>query len=318
MTALPSTMTALRAHVRGGPEALRVESIGRPDPRSGEVLVEVHAAAITFAELNWDLSWTRDGLDRTPVTPSHEFSGIVAATGPDQPDGAPSVGDEVFGLVPFDQDGAAAEYVVVPTTNVAAKPLTCTHVRASSLPLAAATARQALVRHAAVSPGERVLIHGGAGGVGSFAVQIARVLGAEVSTTVLTSHVDFVRTLSPDRIINVDDERFDDVQQQYDVVIDTVGGETLERSYAVVRRGGRLVTLQAPPDLDVAAEHGVEAVFFVVGPDAETLTAVGQLVAADQLIIPIAQTYPLAEGRAAYESGDRSPRAPGKTVLIVR
>lgn len=318
MNALPVTMTALRAHLRGGPEQLVVERAPRPRAVEGELLVEVHAAAITFAELTWDLSWTRDGRDRTPMIPSHEFSGVVVATGSGESEGVPAVGDQVFGLVPFDHDGAAADYVAVPAANVAPKPEPCSHVEASALPLAAATAWQSLVRHAGVAAGDRVLIHGGGGGVGAFAVQIAEVLGATVSTTVRTDQVDFVRTLGPDRIINVDEETFDDEGQAYDIVIDTVGGDSLDRSFGVLRRGGRLVTLQAPPDPDRAAEHGVEGIFFVVGPDSAALASIADLVTQGRLTIPIAQTFPLTDGRAAYESGTRSPRPPGKTVLIVR
>ena len=313
-----ATMNALRAHARGGPEQLVCEAAPVPSPGPGELLVQVHAAAVTFAELTWDLSWTRDGMDRTPVIPSHEFSGTVVAVGPETDPGRMPAGVDVFGLVPFDRDGAAAEYVTIPVENAAVKPSRCSHVEAATLPLAAATAWQALVRHAGVAAGDKVLVHGGAGGVGAFAVQIAAALDAKVSTTVLTSHVDFVRTLGPDRVINVDHEAFDLDRRYYDVVLDTVGGETLERSFPVLRPGGRLVTLQAPPDAQRAAEYDVEAVFFVVGPDPHALTAIAGLVDAGQLVIPIAGTFPLADGRAAYESGSRSPREPGKTVLAVR
>ena len=318
MTALPTTMTALRAHERGGPDRLMVEDAPVPVPAEGELLVQVHAAAITFAELDWDLSWTREGLDRTPVIPSHEFSGTVVATGPGGTGDHHPIGSDVFGLVPFDRDGAAAEYVVVPVANVAAKPSACTHVEASALPLAAATAWQALIRHAGVTAGDRVLVHGGAGGVGAFAVQIALAADADVTTTVLARHVDFVRSLGPQRVIDVDLEPFDREPRDYDVVLDTVGGETLQRSFQVIKPGGRLVTLQAPVDPQLAAEHRVEAVFFVVGPDPHALSAIAGLVEAGRLTIPIARTFRLAEGRAAYESGARSPRAPGKTVLLIR
>jgi D-arabinose 1-dehydrogenase-like Zn-dependent alcohol dehydrogenase len=164
-------MTALRAHRRGGPEVLVVERAPIPVPAPGEVLVEVHAAAITFDELTWDESWLHDGVDRAPTIPSHEVSGVVAATGPDVTDIA--VGDEVYGLIPFDRDGAAAEYVAVPADCLAARPTTCSHVYSAALPLAGLTAWQALVDHAAVHPGERVLIHGGTGGVGAEARHLA-------------------------------------------------------------------------------------------------------------------------------------------------
>src|SRR6478609_9671279 len=148
-----SDMAALRAHRRGGPEVLVVERAPIPVPAADEVLVEVHAAAITFDELTWDETWLRDGVDRTPIIPSHEVSGVVTGTGPDVADIA--VGDEVYGLIPFDRDGAAAEYVAVPAHYLAVRPTTCSHVAAAALPLAGLTAWQAVVEHAAVQPGER-------------------------------------------------------------------------------------------------------------------------------------------------------------------
>ena len=314
---LPSTMTALRAHQRGGPEQLVVEEAPRPEPASGETLVDVHAAAITFTELNWDETWTRNGQDRTPVIVSHEFSGVVASLGPDQPQDGPAVGDPVFGLVPFDRDGAAAHYVVVPTSNIAIKPEGLSHVEASSLPLAAATAWQSLVTHAHVQPGEQVLILGGAGAVGNFAVQIALDLGAEVTTTVLHSHLPYVRGLGATRVVDADDEGWEDLDPGFDVVIDTVGGDTLIRSFKLLRPGGRLVTLMGPPDPHLAAAHQVDATFFIVRADPDALREIADLADSKRLDIEIAATFPLAEGPAAYKSGATTPRPPGKTVLIV-
>src|SRR6202046_3446982 len=176
------TMMALRAHKRGGPEQLVYEQAPVPAAGPGEVLVAVHAAAITFAELTWDLSWTtRDGADRTPVIPSHEVSGTVAATGPGVTGLAP--GDEVYALIDFDRDGAAAEYVTVPAGALAARPRSVSHVQAATLPLAALTAWQAPGDHGRPARGERVLVLGGAGGVGVYAVQLAAALGGQVTAT---------------------------------------------------------------------------------------------------------------------------------------
>ena len=313
---LTTTMTALRAHARGGPEQLVVETVARPRPGPGQLLVEVHAAAITFAELTWEETWSRDGQDRTPVTPSHEFSGVVVGHGDVDNTSCPE-GAEVFGLVPFDQDGAAADYVVVPATNVAIKPARLNHVEASALPIAAATAWQALVRHGGLRPGERVLVLGGAGGVGAFAVQMGVALGAEVTASALHSHVDYVTALGANRVLDVDVEKLESAGGDYDIVVDTVGGESLRQAFGLLRRGGRLVTLQAPPDADLAREHGVEAIFFIVAPDGDTLAEVARLADHGELRIQIAATYPLSAGREAFSSGDRSPRAPGKTVLVV-
>ncbi|MEV8516374.1 NADP-dependent oxidoreductase [Dactylosporangium sp. NPDC051484] len=309
-------MTALRAHTRGGPDRLVYETAPRPRPREGEVLVAVHAAAITFAELGWDLSWTtRDGHDRTPVIPSHEVSGTVVAPGA----GVTELdsGDEVYGLIDFDRDGAAAEFVAVPSEALAIKPGTLSHAESAALPLSALTAWQALVDHAGLTAGETVLIHGGAGGVGVYATQLAADLGATVVATDLPEHADTVRALGADRFIDVTRDDFDRELAGVDVVLDTVGGSTLARSYPVLRPGGRLVTLGAPPDHELAAAHRVHAMFFVVRPDRTQLQRLAALVDAGRLRSVVSATFPLADGGAAYASGTQ-PRKPGKTVLIVR
>jgi NADPH:quinone reductase-like Zn-dependent oxidoreductase len=311
------TMTALRAHTRGGPEKLDVETVPRPARRPGDVLVAVHAAGITFDELGWDLSWqTRDGQDRTPVIPSHEFSGIVVAA----PEGEVTtpIGSAVFGMAPFDRDGAAAEYVAVPVDHVSAKPRSLSHVAAAALPLAASTAWQALTRHAEVRPGERVLVHGGAGGVGAFAVQIALSMAADVTATVRGNQVNFVEQLGAHRVIEIDREPFDADGSRYDVIIDTVGGDTLRRSFAVTQPGGRIVTLQAPPDPILAHKPDVRATFFVVNADRPTLEAVAHLADSGRLDPQIARAFPLEQGRVAYgRPRVTAGHPPGKTVLIV-
>ncbi|MGW4249111.1 NADP-dependent oxidoreductase, partial [Nocardia sp. NPDC004722] len=239
-------MMALRAHARGGPEQLVFEKTPTPVPQRGEVLVEVCAAAITFAELGWDLSWThRDGSDRTPVIPSHEFSGTITELGPHVTEF--EVGDQVFGLVDFDRDGAAAEYVTVPAATLARKPTSASHIQTAALPLAALTAWQALVDHASLRPGETVLIHGGAGGVGVYAVQIAAALGARVVATDKSGNARFVEMFGAEQVIDAGHEHFEQLVSDVDVVLDTVGGETLARSYGILRSGGRLVTLGGPP-----------------------------------------------------------------------
>jgi NADPH:quinone reductase-like Zn-dependent oxidoreductase len=313
------TMMAVRAHQRGGPEVLVYESAPIPRPGAGEVLVEVHAAAITFAELSWDETWSH-----LPTVPSHEFSGVVSALGDDVratdvgDDVSLDIGDEVYGLIRFDRDGAAAQFVTVAAVDIARRPEKVSHVVSAALPLAALTAWQALVDHAQVKPGERVLVHGGAGGVGAFVTQLAARLGAEVTATTLGPDVDTVRSLGAHRVLDVRTDRFDDQPARYDVVIDTVGGETLDRSFAVLRRGGRLVTLAAPPSAERCAQFGVNGTFFIVTPDRSELTQLAELADRGELTVAIAATYPLADARTAYESGRTFDRPPGKTVLIVR
>jgi NADPH:quinone reductase-like Zn-dependent oxidoreductase len=309
-------MTALRAHRRGGPEVLVVEQAPVPAPATGEVLVAVHAAAITFDELTWQETWVRDGVDRTPVIPSHEVSGVVAAMGDGVTDFSP--GDEVYGLIPFDRDGAAAEFVAVPVTDLAARPTSVSHVVAAALPLAGLTAWQAPVDYAKVQRGEKVLVLGGAGGVGAITVQLAHVFGAEVAATVRSDVAELVHGLGADHVIDTRAEAFENAGRSYDVVIDTVGGETLERAFTVLRPGGRLVTLSAPPPAGKADEFGVSAIFFIVVSDRGQLTKLAELVDTSGLQVAIADTFPLAEGRAAFESGWAAHRRAGKTVLVVR
>ena len=310
------TMMALRAHARGGPEQLVYEQAPTPSAGPGEALIAVHAAAITFAELTWDLEWTtRDGKDRTPVIPSHEMSGTVAGLG----NGVAglAVGDEVIGLVDFDRDGAAAEYVVMPAAGLAAKPRSLSHVAAATLPLAALTAWQALADHAALRAGEQVLVQGGAGGVGIFAVQLAAILGGHVTATGRSADAGFVRDLGAERFISAEAGSPSQAAPGFDVVIDTIGGAVLDGSYGLLRQGGRLVTLSAPPDQERASRYKVHAMTFVVEQNPRELADLAEMAGTGRLRAVISQTFPLVEGRQAFESG-REARRPGKTVLVFR
>ncbi len=310
-------MTALRAHRRGGPEQLSVDQVPRPEWTASSVLVKVHAAAITFNELLWDETWLRDGQDRTPVIPSHEWSGVVeeasTATGF-------RTGDLVFGMVPFDQDGAAAEYVNVPLDFIAPKPSSLSHVEAAALPLAGLTAWQALADHAHVGRGDRVLVLGAAGGVGAFVVQLALQLGAGVTATAMERDRGYVQALGPVDVLVSRDRRSHNSElppRSFDVVVDTVGGSLMEQSLRLTRRGGVFVTLQQPPPQNLAEMLGVDGIFFVVRPTRPALDRVREWVDQRQIRVTVAATYPLGEGRKAYESGALPLRSPGKTVLTV-
>ncbi|WP_405883125.1 NADP-dependent oxidoreductase [Streptomyces sp. NBC_01136] len=313
-----STMRAVRAHKRGGSEQLVYETAPRPEPGAGEVLVAVHAASITTGELSWDATWTDSfdgtGRDRTPVVPSHEVSGVVAELGSTVTGLA--VGDEVYGLIPFTRDGAAAEYVTVPAEALAAKPSRLDHADAAAVPLAALTAWQALVGHGSVAAGQHVLVHGGAGGVGSFAVQIAAALGARVTATASARDLEFVARLGADQVFDYADDRFEDHVSGADVVLDTVGGDTQARSWAVLRPGGTLVSIVQPPDPDDAGSHGARGVFFVVEPDRTALEAVARLIDDGRLTPVVDRVVPLSETRTAYEAlQTQHPR--GKVVIRV-
>lgn len=185
------------------------------------------------------------------------------------------------------------------------------------LALAALTAWQALVDYAALEPGERVLVQGGAGGVGLFAVQLAAILGGHVIATGRGHDADFVRGLGAERFVSTDAGDPAETAGGFDVVIDTVGGAVLDASYRLLREGGRLVTLGAPPDRELARKHHIHAMFFVVAQDPRELADLAEMAGTGRLRTVVSQTFPLAEGRSAFESG-RYPRPPGKTVLVVR
>jgi len=305
-----TTMQAIRAHTRGGYENLVLEPAPKPVPADDEVLIEVRAAAITYDELLWDETWTRNGVDRTPIIPSHEVSGTVAATGAAVTD--LSVGQDVYGLIEFDRDGAAAEYVAVPAADLAPKPNTVDHVQAAALPLAALTAWQALVDHANLIAGESVLVTGGAGGVGAYVVQLARHLGARVSATVGSAEdTEYVRALG------AADVSLRTASGTFDVVVDTVGGPVLAASYANVADGGRLITLSAPPAAELSQGRNLRDEFFVVRPDRAELQQLAALVDDGALKPAVGETFPLADAQAAYAGRGRSG-GPGKTVLVIR
>ena len=217
-------------------------------------------------------------------------------------------------MIQFDRDGAAAEYVAVPAADLAARPTTVSHVVAAALPMTGLTALQALVDHADVQPSEKVLVLGGAGGVGALTVQLGHLLGADVTATVRSDVADLVRQHGATRVIDTRTEAFDETQDRYDVVIDTVGGDTLARGFSVLRPGGRLITLSAPPP----EEFSEQATFFIVVPDRDQLVRLAGLVDGGRLDVPIADVFPLEQGRAAFESGRAANRRPGKTVLTVR
>jgi NADPH:quinone reductase-like Zn-dependent oxidoreductase len=308
-------MMALRAHERGGPERLVYEEAPLPVPGPDEVRIAVRAAAITFAELTWPETWEAAGIDRTPVIPSHEFAGVVAELGPGVIDFA--VGDSVFGIVPFNRDGAAAEFVIVPVGNIARKG-TVSDVEAAAAVLPALTAWEALRDQTHLAAGQRILVRGGTGAVGAFVTQFAHGMGAETTVTVNSASAEArARGLGADHVV-VTTAPFEGRELHgFDVAIDAVGDDVPEWMYASVRPGGQLIVLQAPPSQELADKYGVSAVFFVVSTRRERLEELAALLAAGGVEVAIAQTFPLAAGRAAYESGSLPKPGPGKTVILV-
>jgi NADPH:quinone reductase-like Zn-dependent oxidoreductase len=294
----PGTMRVVRLRAPGGPEQLAVEEAGRPRPGPGEALIRVHAAAITRNELQWP-------VDRLPAIPSYELAGVVEETGPGVAGVRP--GDEVFALTPFDRDGVAADYAVVPADVLAARPRSLNRAESAAIPLPALTAWQGLFDHGRLAAGERVLIHGAAGGVGGFAVQLARAAGAHVIGTASAASLDLVLEHGAHEAVDAA-TRFEDAVEPVDLVFDTVGGERLRRSGAVLRAGGRLVSVaEEPPD-------GGE--YFTVEPNRDQLRSIARRADAGELRRPSVEIFPLASAREAFaRSLERGRR--GKVVLAV-
>src|SRR5262252_7128860 len=260
-------MKAVRLHREGGPEQLVYEDAPKPQLGAGDALIRVHATGITPAELTYAETYKNcDGSDRLPAIPGHEVSGVVESVAHGVTD--VSIGDEVYALTSFCRDGAAAEYVAVHAADLAPKPKNLHHAQAAAVPLSALTVWQAFFDHARLAPGQRVLIHGAAGGVGTFAIQIAHWRGAYVIGTASSKNRDFLLGLGADEVIDYQQSQFEQVVHNIDVVLDTIGGETRERSWPVLKPTGILVTLPGPiPESEGATHGGRRGVFFIVRPD---------------------------------------------------
>jgi NADPH:quinone reductase-like Zn-dependent oxidoreductase len=293
-------MRAVRLRAPGGPEQLVVERIPTPAPGEGEVLVRVHAAAITRNELDWP-------EDRFPAIPSYELSGVVETVGP----GATSVdvGQEVVALTPFDRDGVAADFAVVPVGVLASKPSAVDHVHSAALPMPALTAWQGLHEHDRLQEGQRVLILGAGGGVGHIAGQIAsRHFGAHVVGTASAASADFARSAGASE--RIDPGAIDGSIEPVDLIFDTVGGELLERAAGVLRPGGTIVTVADEPP------EGLEATFFIVEPNGAELEELVRMVDRGILRPSVDSVFPLEDASAAYERS-LLPGKRGKVVLKV-
>ncbi|MFE2052048.1 NADP-dependent oxidoreductase [Streptomyces sp. NPDC059459] len=306
-------MRAVVVEQWGGPQELSEREIERPEPGLGEVLVRVRAAGVN--PVDWKTRTTGSLIEwGTLPAVGWDVSGTVEAAGPGV--GVYRPGDEVFGMPLFPrQAGGYAEYVVAPARHLARKPAGLTHVEAAALPLAALTAWQALVDTADVRPGERVLVHAAAGGVGHLAVQIAKSRGAHVIGTASAAKHALVRELGADEVIDYRSVQFEDVVSDVDVVLDALGGRTAERSVRVLREGGRLITLPGPDDVP-AAPRGVRAMWMLVEPDHHGLREIAALVERGSLKPVVETVLPLAQAAKAHEIGEQGGTT-GKIVLTV-
>ncbi|MFL6122537.1 NADP-dependent oxidoreductase [Actinophytocola sp.] len=297
-------MRAISVQRAGGPEVLTGVELPKPEPGPVEILVRVHAAAVNPTD--WKARTRgRTFLAPAPYVPGYDVSGVVEAVGPGVRIYAP--GDEVFGMPLFPKPaGAYAEYVVAPPRHFARKPASLDHVTAAGLPLAGLTAWQSLVDFGNVQPGQRVLVHAAAGGVGHLAVQIAKARGAYVIGTASAAKHDFVRGLGADEVIDYRTTDFTTATGELDLVLDTIGGDYGPRSRALLRPGGTYVALADPTD---------EA-FLLVEPDHAGMLALVNLVGKGQLAVTVDAVFPLAEAARAHEHGEAGG-ATGKIVLDV-
>ena len=310
-----ATMTAVRIHGFGGPEVLQSERVPLPVAGAGELRIHVIAAGVNPVDVQ-----VRDGSaaaivhDRFPFTPGADVSGIVDQVG----SGVTrfKVGDPVYAFLDLSRSGGYAEYAVAEEREAAPKPSRLTHVQAAAVPLAALTAWQALVDTAQLTVGQTVLIHGGSGGVGSFAIQIAKARGARVIATASTANQALLTTLGADQAIDYGAARFEDVAHDVDVVLDTVGGDTLSRSLDVVKHGGVVVTLRRAPDPAALAARHVRGGRIVVHPDAAGLAELTRLIDAGKITPVVSDVIALSDVANAH-ARVATGHTRGKIVLRV-
>ncbi|WP_432019008.1 NADP-dependent oxidoreductase [Streptomyces sp. 1222.5] len=309
-------MRAISQDVLGGAEVLKVTELERPEPGVGEVLVRVSAAGVN--PIDWKTREQGAFLGRPPFVLGWDVSGVVEAVGLGVRMFEP--GDEIYGMPLFPAEaGAYAEYVAAPARHFAVKPTGLSHVQTAALPLAALTARQALVDVGRLHPGQRVLIHGGAGGVGHLAVQIASALGAHVIATGRGAKHQTLRELGADELIDFTQVDVNATVREVDFVLDTLGGRNTFETLATLKDGGTLVSLPGPDENAVipeAAKRGIKAGFMLVQPDRTGLLEINELVKSGKLRPLIQQDFPLEQAADAHRLGENGSTL-GKIVLTV-
>jgi NADPH:quinone reductase-like Zn-dependent oxidoreductase len=305
-------MKAIRIHQYGGPEVLAEVEMQRPVPGADDVLIKVQAAAVNPIDWKIRAGYVKEVFPLTfPATLGWDVSGTVEEVGAAVTQF--KRGDEVYALI---QGGGYAEYAVAGKAVVARKPRTLDYVQAAAVPVAGLTAWQALFEVAQLKAGQKVLIHAAAGGVGNFAVQLAKAKGAYVIGTASSKNQAFLRGLGVDQTIDYQKTRFEDVVRDVDVVLDTVGGDTLERSFKVLKSGGILVSLVQPPSPESAAKYGVRAQFYGGHASSSDLAEIAKLIDEGKVKTVVETVLPLAEVRRAHELSETG-HGRGKIILKV-
>jgi len=306
-------MKAVVAHEYGAPEVLKFEEVPRPEPNEDEALVRVIASSVNPADpLTLSGKYAREFGTHLPLIPGYDIAGVVEKTGANVT--KLKVGDAVYGYPTF--GGGWGDYVAVKESEVAAKPKSLNFVESAAVPMGALTAWQALIDVAKIQPGQTVLIHGGSGGVGNFAIQIAKARGARVIATASTANQDLLKQLGADVAVDYTKTKFEDVARDVDAVLDPVGKETLARSYDVVKKGGIVMSLVARPDPVELKKHGIRGAGISVHPDAEDLAEIAQLIDAGKIKPTVTQVLPLSEAITAEQQA-ATHHTRGKVVLKI-
>ena len=307
-------MHAIRIHEFGGPDVLKDETVALPRPQDDEILVKVKAASVNPVDAK-----TREGkfqaVDKgdLPLTLGRDLSGVVESCGA-RAQGIRK-GDEVFAFIGTDR-GAQAEYVMVKAVEFAPKPENISHAEAAAVPLAALTAWQGLFEHGGLKAGQKVLIHGGAGGVGHFAIQLAKAHGAFVATTCGGRDIDFVKKLGADQAIDYEKQKFEDEVKDVDLVFDLIAGEIQQRSFAVLKDGGALISTLQAPDKAKADSRKLRTAHYMTQPNAAQLAEIGALIRLGKVRPHVYATFPL-EDAALAEGALEKEHVQGKIVLTV-
>jgi alcohol dehydrogenase len=308
-------MKAARIHNYGGPDEVHLENADQPNPGNGQLLINVKAAGVNPIDWKVRAGYLQKNVPlQFPVTLGGDFSGVIEAVGKDVT--GFEIGEEVFGQasVLTGGSGTFAESALASAETVAAKPKSIGFQEAAALPLVGVSALQALVENLKLEADQKILIHGGAGGIGSAAIQIAKHLGANVVTTAAGNDFEYVKSLGADQVIDYKNERFEEIVSDLDGVLDTVGGETYERSFNVLKQGGRIVSMIEQPKQELMDKYGVEALHQFTKVTTDRLRKLAELVDQGALKVNIDKTFPLEQaGEALQELETHSPR--GKVVV---
>jgi NADPH:quinone reductase-like Zn-dependent oxidoreductase len=311
-----ATMKAIVVHEYGGPEVLKFEDVPIPEPKDDEMLIKVVAAGVnSFDGVLRSGAYAKVFKMKLPWIPGYDIAGMVEKVGSKV--SRFKAGDPVFSHISIPSGGGYAEHAVAKQNQVAPKPATIGFVEAAGVPSVALTAWQALVDKANIQSGQTVLIHGGSGGVGMFAIQIAKIRGAKVIATASTANQDFLKELGADIAIDYKTQKFEEIAKDVDVVLDGVGGDTLTRSYPVVKKGGCLVTIVGRLDQAQLEKHGIRGVSVELESNGDELAQIGRLLDEKKIRVIVSRTFPLSEAAKAQTEADKG-HTRGKIVLKVR